>query len=221
MATMVNLAALGPLMQPFAAGCPAPLLELNARLAAVEMCERTRCWRHRASVTMTAGGVSGEVVPAQATIYEIEEASIAGRPLTPVQFTDMTGAVESGEPRYITQAEPGQITIFPWSDQLVGPVTVDLSLFLTPRTDTLVGQDPDDPMRDAFNVVPSFLIQRHGERLADGALARVLMMEGEPWFNPQRAAVHAARFEDACTRNAHVRIYGQQRARTRTRYHDF
>ena len=216
----VNLSILGPLMQPFAGGCPAPLLELNARLAAVEMCERTRCWRHRATITLN-GPEPAPVIPPEATIFEIEEASIAGEPLTPVQFTAMTGALETGRPLYITQATPGSITIFPWPDEAEGPVEVSLSLFLTPRTDTQIGGDPGNPLLDAFNVVPDFLLQRHGERLADGALARVLMMEGEPWYNPQRAAVHAERFDEAMSRNFTANIRGQQRARIRTTPYHF
>lgn len=207
-------------MQPFAAGCPSPLLELNARLAAVEMCERTRCWRHRATITLN-GPYPVPVIPNEATIFEFEEASIAGVPLTPVQFTEMTGAPETGLPRFITQVTPGTITIFPWPEASDGPVEVQLSLFLTPRTDTQVGLQDGNPLLDSFNVVPDFIFQRHGERLADGALARVLMMAGESWYDPRRAAVHAARFEEAMDRNFRASIRGQQRAIQRTRLNDF
>ncbi|WP_339816538.1 hypothetical protein [uncultured Paracoccus sp.] len=205
-----HLDGLLPISSPQANGCPAFILSQAARLAAVEFCERTRCWRHLASFD-AAEPVTAEIIPTEAVIWEIEEASANGQPLTPVQHTDAAlkgGSV--GIPRYISQTNPWGVLVHPFPE--TGPVTVEMSVFLKPRSDKIVGIDNENPLLDGLNVVPDWMMQQHSERLADGALSRVLMMEGQRWYNPQRAAYHRALFDSALRRNFAANMRGQQRA---------
>lgn len=205
-----HLDGLLPIANPHANGCPAFLVTQAARLAAVEFCERTRCWRHIMRFDATAPS-SGEIIPLEAVIWEIEEASANGRPLTPVQHTDVTGdTVTIGNPRFISQANPWGVLVHPFPE--TGPVNIEMSVFLKPRSDNIVGLDAENPLLDSLNVVPEWMMQQHGERLADGALSRVLMMEGQRWYNPERAAYHRALFDSALRRNFAANMRGQQRA---------
>lgn len=205
-----HLDGLLPIARPNANGCPSFLISQAARLAAVEFCEVTRCWRHLMSFD-AAAPVLDQIIPLEAVIWEIERASANGHELTAVQHTDVArDGVTAGLPRYISQVNPWGIVVHPFPE--AGPVPLELSVFLKPRSDTLVGINNDNPMLDALNVVPEWMMQQHGEKLADGALSRVLMMEGERWYSPERAAYHRALFDKALGRNFAANMRGQQRA---------
>ena len=204
-----------PLILPHAKDCPEPYAALQARLAAIEFCEKTRCWRHIITVPMTINH-SLVVAPMNATIHEFEEATFNGQPLTPVQYTEadpteLAETAQSGLPKWITQIAPGEVSVMPFA-----PGTLRLSVFLKPRHGQMFGVDSDSPLFDAYNVIPEFLFAQHAASLADGALARILMTEGEPFFSPQRAALHGARFKEACDARFSANMRGQQRAPIRT-----
>lgn len=208
-----HLDGLLPISRPMANGCPSFLLSQAARQAAVEFCERTRCWRHIMRFD-AAECISSDVIPLEAVIWEIERASADGNALTPVQHTDATkDGVAVGTPRYISQVNPWGVLVHPFPE--TGPVNVEMSVFLKPRSDNIVGIDVNNPILDSLNVVPEWMMQQFGERLADGALSRVLMMEGERWYNPERAAYHRALFDSALNRNFRANLRGQQRAPVR------
>lgn len=205
-----HLDELLPIALPQANGCPAFMVTQMMRLAAVEFCERTRCWRH--IVTFTAEGpITTPIIPLTSAIWEIERAYADGRELVAVQHTDITrDSVTDGNPDYISQINPWSLVIHPFPE--TGTVSMSVSLFLKPRSDGLVGLDAVNPLRDEMCVVPEWMMQQHGERLVDGALSRVLMMEGKPWYSPQRAAYHRAMFDKALNRNFAANLRGQQRA---------
>jgi hypothetical protein len=211
-----RLSSLLPLVLPFAKHCPEPFALLQARLAAIEFCEKTRCWRHVATVEMVANHTAF-VAPTHSTIFEFEDATFDGNPLAAIQYTEATPdelaeIAGSGRPKWLTQISPGEVAVYPFE-----PGTLRLSMFLKPRHGQLFSTDPDDPLHDAYNVIPDFLFQQHANALADGALARILMCEGEPFFNPQKAAVHDARFGEACGRRSSSHVRSQQRAPIRTK----
>lgn len=205
-----HLNDLMPLARPYAGRCPDFLIAQAARMAAVEFCERTRCWRHLMDFDASAPVTNG-LIPLEAVIWEIEAASAGGVPLAPVQHTQVaTDTAETGSPRYISQVNPWGVLVHPFP--ATGPVNVKMTAFLKPRSDIVVGLDDANPILDGLNVVPEWMMQQHAERLVDGALSRVLMMEGESWFSPQRAAVYRAAFDSALNRNFAANMRGQQRA---------
>ena len=85
-----------PLVIPNAIGVPDMVATFNLRLAAIEFCERTNCWRHIVSQTLTVND-PGIAVPGYATIHKIENASFGDIDLTPIAYTDASGiGLESG-----------------------------------------------------------------------------------------------------------------------------
>jgi hypothetical protein len=205
-----------PFILPKAKAAPQPFAELQARVACIEFCENTRCWRHITTVMLETQG-QAVVAPFYATIHEFEEATLDGVPLTPTQFIDvkpetLTGRAEPGNAAYIAQSNPGTVTVYP---QQTG--TLRLSVFLKPRYGQLFGMDAENPLEDAYNVIPEFLVAQHAQVLAAGALSRILSTPDEPFTDMKMAAVYRQEFELGMSRHFSSNIRGQQRAPVRTR----
>lgn len=201
---------------PFAPGCPQHTAERALRAAAIEWCERTNGWRVIDSFDLTENR-QAIVTPEYAVIHKIEEATFNGLPLTPTAFTEarpdeLSGEVEAGDPLYLTQVGPNEVSVYPFA-----PGVLRLSMFLKPREDSLFGIDPEDSLKDAYNVVPAFMLSQHAERLSFGALARILAIPGQVFTNPQEAQRYRMMFDAACDGTSSASIKGQQRARLRTR----
>lgn len=222
MAATVRFDQFLPMIMPYAPGVPVMTAEHNVRLAAIEFCERTRCWRHAVDVTFTDENHLAVAAPDYATIHEFEFAVFKGenmdrRQLVPTQYSDIAPDgldLHAGSaPEHITQAEPGLVTIFPFAEG-----TVSLSVFLKPRH----GQDFANaantaPLQDFYNQVPDFMLTQWGEPIAAGALSRLLMMPGQKWTDPKMGAFRMQQFDNACSRHFSQNIIGQQRAPRRTK----
>lgn len=215
MATPLHLGAFLPMVLPHAPGVPEPVACFNLRLAAVEFCERTRCWRHVHKVTVT-GPTRFIVAPSYSAIHEIEFADLDGNPLDPIPFADIAAEAaqhpEPGAARYITQAAPNAVTLYPWR-----PGLLHVGLILKPSGGFEFGGNAADPLEDAYDFVPDFLLSQHGEAIAHGALARVLAIPGEAWSDAARSAYYLARFNERMDRFFAANMRGQQRAPLRTR----
>lgn len=135
----VPLRALLNLVRPHIPQAPDYMAAHHLRLAAIEFCERTKCWRHIVTKPDHLAGETDLEIPDYASLHEIEFAEIDGLPLTPVAFTDVTVREydKGAHPRYITQTEPNLLTILPDAD---GAVTV--SMFLKPATATNTAWPP-------------------------------------------------------------------------------
>lgn len=201
---------------PHASACPDPVAEFLLRQAAIEFCERTKCWRQEATIAVD----EQEEVPAAHTwaqIHQIERATFDGRDLTPVPYIDahlpgLYGAQAENVPRYITQVNPGSVVIAPYKAG-----TLRLSMILKPQEGVSLGGTLGDPLKDAKNVVPPFLFDHHASAIADGALARILMLPEQPFTDPGKAALCQARFDAAIGEAASRFQRGQQNAPLRTR----
>ncbi|KEP68812.1 hypothetical protein DL1_08475 [Thioclava dalianensis] len=216
----ISLAEFIPLVRPQCTQASTPLILQSLRLAAIDFCERTRCWRYVTQVDLTEQG--GEVAcPEYATIYQFEVATCNGEiDLVPVQYSSFDAkdlAQTDSPPRYITQVSPDTITVIPFQ-----PCKLDLSLFLTPRNDNTmsIGIASMTPEHKG-DVVPDFLFIKHGSAIAHGALERLFSMPNQPFTQLKLAGYHAGKFERACDTNFSGNIRGQQRARPRTRYIGF
>jgi hypothetical protein len=193
----------------------------NLRLAAIEFCERTRCWRHILNTTVNSANRT-VVAPPYAAIHEIEHAHFDGEPLTPAQFSDIDQAEtveeQAGQsPRYITQVTPNTVMLYPFSQ--AGRLT--MAAFLKPRGGNEFSGNPDNPLEDSYDFVPDFLLIQHGEPIAFGALARILALPGQPFSNPAMAGAYLARANAAMETRFSTNMRGQQRAPRRTRFNDF
>lgn len=230
MATMTAISNFMPLVLPYAPAVPFPVAEQMIRLAAVEFCERTRCWRHILTRHVDAfNGGCGQpqirILPPYATIFEFEFAYFNGEALTPTQFSDVDvrseeqGGPEIGVPAHITQTEPNTVMLLPLPE---ASGSLQLSLFLKPvSTDEWSGGTYDFEDDDDLNVLPEFLLTQQGEILSHGALARILALPGQSFSDPREAARRAALFAQGLDSRFRTNLRGQQRAPTRTKPHSF
>lgn len=211
-----RLDAVLPLILPYVKHCPEPYALFQLRQAAIEFCERTKCWRHIVTVDLTENHTA-IVAPPYSTIHQFEEAWLGEVQLTPTQFTnaapdDLSGRSGGNRAKFITQIAPGEVAVYPFEAGIL-----KVSAFLKPRHGQQFGTDAADPMFDAFNVVPAFLFDQHAMDLASGALARIMVTTGEPFSDPNRAAFHDAAFKAACAGNFASSIKGQQNAPIRVK----
>ncbi len=211
-----RIGAFLPFVLPHLTAAPRPLVELSLRQAAIEFCERTKAWRHIISAAVTEQKAT-PAAPTYSAIHQIESATLDGIQLTPISFTevltdDLSGSQDQGQPKYITQSTPNEVQVYPFA-----PGTLRLSVILKPRAGQLFGTDAADPLHDAYNVVPDFLLTQHGETIAYGALARMFIIPGEAWTDADRANFYRVEFEKRTKASQAVSLKGQQRAPIRTK----
>lgn len=192
-----------PLVLPYAMTCPEPVAEAHLRWAAIDFCEATRPWRYVDTLTTTGVNPEPIGIPAGSEIHQIEEAWFDERKLDRVSYVDGSPYANMGEgmPSVIYQDGPDAVVLSPTT---VGSLRI--SLFLKPAVNA--------------NTLPDFFLSQYAQAIANGALARILMIPDQPFSEPQRAAVFAAAFERAKAKNFRAGSAGQQRAprRTHARY---
>jgi|GEM_PF-993873 len=210
------LSTLLPYVLPHVPGCPDPVAEFELRMAAIEFCERTRCWRHMVQVEIASNNRT-IIAPSFSQIHEFEEATHNGLKLTPSLWTEgdpdeLSGQVREGLPQFITQFAPGQVSIRPFRAG-----TLRVSAFLKPCHGNAFGYDIEDPLRDAYNTIPAFMRDQYADALAKGALARLHGLPEERFTDPNRSAEARAYFNLACDSAFAANLKGQQRAPIRTK----
>lgn len=220
MTVTISLTKFLPLVLPHVPECPQAIATFNLRLAAIEFCERTRCWRHLTSVAIAKDGRAISA-PIYAAIHQIESAVFdTDLPLEPIQYSDVdeaSFAEQAGsQPRYITQAQYNTVRVLPFKEG-----TLKLSLFLKPVNGSEMWTDTDGIVTDSYDAVPEFIYKMHAEHIACGALTRLMAQPNKPWSNPQLAGVYGQKFEGAMDNFFSANMTGQQRAPRRTRYHDY
>lgn len=217
MVATTHLSKFLPMVLPHAPECPHSVATFNLRLAAIEFCERTRCWRHITTLNMESGK-RALCAPPYAAIHQIERAVFEGdKHLEPIQFSDVDEASfepdEQGDPRYITQAAYNAIRILPFRTG-----KLELSMFLKPVNGTDMQEDASGMTVDAYDVVPDFIYKMHAESIAAGALSRLLAQPNKPWTNLQVSMLWGGKAQEAMDKHFSVNMTGQHRAPRRTRF---
>lgn len=70
----------GPYVLPYVSGCPEPVLEHNARLAAIDFCRRTLCDTRTLEPVFTTGASAVDIEPpADTKIVKVTKVAIDGR----------------------------------------------------------------------------------------------------------------------------------------------
>lgn len=201
-----------PLVVPHAMGVPDMIATFNLRLAAIEFCERTNCWRHIITQTLVANAPN-MLIPAYSTIHKIENATFGTIDLTPIAYTDIgrMGVSAEGQPEYITQSIPNTLTVLPFQAG-----AVKASVFLKPIMGFGYGQGGAGPLDDYYDQVPEFLFLQYAETIAHGALSRLLIHDGTSYQNTQLAEYYRDCFDKRAVSGGMAALQGQQRAAART-----
>jgi len=195
---VIPLEEFHPFILPFVPDCPIPFLDFQLALAARELCERTNAWRTVDSFTSSGGAGESFAIPPNSSVHEIEFVHFDGYPLSPLQFREASQYLETGSPVGYTQIEANTISLIP-----AGVGSVVVSAVLKPVSGA-----------DSF---PDFLLDQYPQEMTDGTLAKILMIPGQPWSDPQRGLMHRASFNAAVDKAFTAGVRGQQRAPVRTR----
>lgn len=200
---MIDLAAFLPSITPYAPGAAEPNVWANIIRAAQTFSERGRLWRDTASVAFTPDSASVIPVPTGAELFEIEHAIMAERDLKPMSVSDLDRkhpgwrTQTDDQARWYTQTTPGTLQLVPGcTGQL------DVWMFLRPT-------DNATNLPDLFG--------QYTDVLADGALAKILMLPDQLFSNPQMAQFYGERFDNRIDSLFNRTVQGQQRAPIRTR----
>jgi len=201
---MTDLDVFLPMIMPYAGGCAVPTAEAAIITAARDFCERTRTWRGDDTFNVTTTSCNVFCAPDYADVFEIESARLDGQKLTPISIPDLDRQVpdwrtlEGQGGTWITQTNRGEVTVVPKCSG-----SLELQLYLIPSQDA--------------QQLPDFLARDYRRAIADGALAEILMIPGQPFFAPDRAQFYSARFDAKVSALFNQQIRGQQRAPSRTR----
>lgn len=189
----------------YAPGCPDTTMYFGIRQAAIEFCERTRLWRYEDDLTSTVAEAEILVAPTGAEIHEIELVLFNGQELEPKSTSwldeNMLGwraGILSGTPHFYTQTEPNTIRIVP---REAG--SVDVAVWLKPSQDA--------------TELPDWLVDQYREVIAQGALARLLLIPNQAFTNADLGVAFANMFERKLDGMTTKSLAGQQRAPVRTK----
>jgi hypothetical protein len=230
-----------PFVLPFVPGTSDPVAIQYLLGASQELCERTRCWRLVIDEQFLEGDeghrFDGMSIKG-ASVYEIEEAWFNNRKLRREQFS-LIPAWDIPPPRYkgeaapqyqypsIDQWQPGYtppplVPLPPMSERrndgrfCITQISAGSMIILAPQHGHLRVSMFLRPSEGA-TVVPDFVFDQFARQIADGAIARIKMIPGQPTYDPQGAQVHMAQFNAACDKHFAFNVRGQQRAHARTR----
>jgi hypothetical protein len=196
-----------PDVLPHVPGCPNPMVDFQLRRAAQAFFKDTRAWQVTQPLVAVAALQSSVVVlPADSgqELVRIEQAWFDRAPIGPTtadtldrQFVD-DWTLHTGTPNKVYQLTPGTVRLYPLP---VAASVTGLKLRLSVRpSDSATGLD--DEMAVKFR-----------DDIANGAKAKLMMMNKKSWTDMDMAGIYSAAFDAACgsTSISAARSFGSAR----------
>lgn len=174
-----------PELMTYAVGCPYPLAESCARLAAIEFFRRTRAWVEWLEPVTTAASDAAEYdmePPIGADVLRLEQALIDTSPLLITS------------PRMVA---------LDWERQALSAlqlVSRDLNTFRlggTASAGRLVRVQAALMPSRLSTGIPDELYEKYADDIVHGARARILVIPGTAFYNPDLGMLERAAFESA------------------------
>ncbi len=173
-----------PYLAPYAAACPNPLLEAEARRAAIRFFRRTRAWVEWLDPVQSMEGKAEYDldVPTGADVVRVERATLGGNPLPVLSFRDIPKDFASSD-----LASQGLLSAnrktFVLGNAVVAGLTLQVQVALAPSL--------------SATGLPDDLFELHGLDIANGALSTILALPGAGFYQPDLAKLKGAHFEGA------------------------
>ncbi len=199
-----------PLVRMSAAQCPVSAMLAKLREAAREFCSRARVWVIVSEATDILAGESvyGLRGPTGADVCGVLSVRHKGRKLkamTPEQWSALPEAADAN-PTCFTVTEPGLVHLYPRPTENQ-PGVLFIEAVVQPSLSSAQA--------------PEFLLSKHGAVIAQGALARLMLIPDRPWTDPNLAAVCERKFEDGIAGARIVVDQGGAGAQTTVKYRPF
>ena len=204
---MRDLYELAPHVLPWVPTCPEPLMIQYLRQAVIEFCRRTRSWRSEEVYRLISADQDINLVTCcDSVIHEIErvryredDQSAWQHPLQPAAFEEVDDWQGSeATPVMFTQRIPNTLRVCPFT---TGEIKV--TMYLKP-----------DQMAQT---IPDYIVEQYPDVIAAGALAKLMLLPGRDFTEPNQSMMYQAMFDEACDRHFRDNLRGQQRARVRTK----
>ena len=175
----MNWSAFGPYVLPFVIGCPMPVLEHHARLAAIVFCRRTLCWTQRLDPVLTDGtpyldieSIFGAVIVKPKTVL------VDGREWPLVSTQDGITLVSQEASGSFCFTEDGKkLSIYPIQPK--GTSVVVRAAMAPSATTTTLHDDLSEYLQD----------------IANGAIASIMRLPGQTFSNLDHV-IHEEMFRD-------------------------
>ena len=178
-----------PRIMPRTPGAPEPLVRRECALAAQALCDLTHCWiEWLEPVQAMAGMDTYDIeVPQSARAVLVTGATVDGRDCALASWRAYTTDPADATGRAVI---PTSHLEFQIGAQVAPGSIIKLRAVLTPTEEA--------------NGVPDKVMALYGQAIADGAIASLMMMPGQPFSDLQTAGLHMARFTAVVDR-AHTR----------------
>lgn len=166
-----------------------PVTELAIKRAAIEFCNDSWVWRFIPDVQDLSSGVNEYDLepPAGADVSAIIDVQLDNVPLKPRTVAWLNEHIPGWKTvpaavKYYTQVDTAQIILAPLPDYNQS-AAISMSAALQPSQ-----------LSTGF---PKWIATQYLYQIADGAIARLMLMAGKPWSDPQNGAIHMMAFQNA------------------------
>lgn len=180
--TSADTVSIESLVGPMMLDCPIPIASQGILWAAIEFCERTRCWHESKSITVNAGTQHVALTPtATGLIMDVGEVTWGDSLLSPVTRQDADQILvkePTGEPYAFYRPNPGTLSLAPVA---TSQGALGLTMYLSPvRTAT---------------TLPKMLYDLYWDAIEPGALWRLMKVPNRPWTDANQAVFQKQEFE--------------------------
>ena len=170
------------LVGPMMLDCPIPIAAQGILYAAIEFCERPRCWSNQQSRTVNAGVQNIILSPEDdGLITDVDNVVFAGTKLEPSArdiAEQMRLSNPLGTPWVYYRPNPETLSLAPAPD---ASGSLSLTMYLA-------------PLRNA-TTLPRMLFDLYWDAIESGALWRLLKIPNRPWSDPAQAGFYKQEFE--------------------------
>jgi hypothetical protein len=182
-----------PLIEPFAPGCPRPLILQQLMALLQDFFSFSRIWTEDISLPGTPAGSYPMTLtpPAGARILQVRSIHV----VNPGDGVDVTLYPKDRD--YLRVWSPDYLT-------LVGPdpfwfyTTGQATFGLVPSPNDVLDLTPNVALSIAYDgsatSIPDEFFDEYSDGIARGVVARLLLMTEKPWSNPQLAGSYAASY---------------------------
>lgn len=185
-----------------------PVTENAIKRAVIEFCSAAWVWKDLSDpIDVTAGESYYDLEPPNGSdIAVVMDVSYNGEPIEAKSLSWLDNNIPgwrttTGTPKYYTQVDLDQVILAPVPpDNLTSGLMVTLAL---------------QPSQNASSL-PRWIANQHLYALADGAIARLMLMPNKPWTDLANGDARRARFEAAIANARASASSALGRAATRT-----
>lgn len=180
--TSEDTVSIESLVGPMMLDCPIPIASQGILWAAIEFCERTRCWLNTQTRTVNAGTKNIALTPDDdGLIMDVDSVTWDGGLLSAVTRQDADQILvkePTGTPYAFYRPNPETLSLAPAA---ASQGTLSVTMYLSPT-------------RQA-TTLPRFLYDLYWDAIEPGALWRLMKVPNRPWSDPNQATFHKQEFE--------------------------